>query len=210
MSRVTPEEIGTEFILGLRHAQSRVSRDGHVEEWEILGRAVARRTAAQAWISVGLAPDFGSPVQVYNEMSWSLGVTRDTFMDAVTPLVSGPDARGRMFLVPTMDELRTAFASTDTNTVDALVNALHLTEVDSLLAERLWARTNRSRPHEHLARHASESEYVALRAAARQADIGYVMALLDAGLPAPAVTQLCVLPPMPVEYAIAMVDGGAA
>lgn len=206
MTRMTREEIGTEFVLGLRHAQSRVSSDGHVEEWEILGRTVARRTGGQAWASAGFACDYGSPVQVTTAALWR--ATSNTFVAAVAPLVSR-DARGHMFLVPTMDELTATFAATESNDVEAIVSTLHLTEVDSLLAERLWTRTNRSRPHEHRLHRVSEADYIALRIAARQADVGYVMALLDAGIPASAVAQLCPLPPMPVEYAIAMVGGAA-
>lgn len=202
---MTPDEIATEFILTLRHAQ--FTSSGHVDEWKILGRTVARRTGEQAWASARFASGYGSPVQVTTAALRR--ASSNMFMAAVAPLVSR-DARGHMFLVPTMDELTAAFAATESNDVEVIVSALGLTENDSLLAERLWTRTNRSRPHEHRLHHVSEADYIALRAAARQADVRYMMALLDAGLPVSAVIELCALPPMPVEYAIAMFDGGAA
>lgn len=53
------------------------------------------------------------------------------------------------------------------------------------------------------------AEYGPLREAAHSTDADYAIALLQANLTLGAIIQLCALPPMPVEYAIAM-SGGAA
>lgn len=53
-------------------------------------------------------------------------------------------------------------------------------------------------------------EYEPLRAAVHSTGLEYAIALLQTDLPLDAIIQLCAVPPMPVEYAIAMVEGGAA
>lgn len=206
MTLTASSDVATEFIRSFRRAE--FGTDGQIDQWSILGRTVAQRAGAQAWMSAGRAPGFGGPVQVTTDMLMPMRVYRQMFVDAVAPLVSVDRRGGRMFLVPTMGELTAAFSATESNDVEDFGQTIGLTEVDVLLAERLWTRTARSRPHEQHPRHVSEADYVALRAAAHQTDAEYVLALLDAGIPANAVIQLCALPPMPVEYAIAMFNGG--
>lgn len=202
MTLTASRDAAAEFIRSFRCAEFRT--DGQVDQWSILGRAVAQRAGAQAWASAGRAPDFGGPVQVTMGMLTPMRVYRQMFVDAVAPLVLVDRRGGRMFLVATMDELTAAFAATESNDVEVISQTIGLTEVDVLLAKRLWTRTARSRPHEQHPRHVSEADYIALRAAARLTDIDYVLALLDAGIPVAAVIQLSAIPPMPMEYAVAM------
>lgn len=52
-------------------------------------------------------------------------------------------------------------------------------------------------------------EYAPLREAVHSTDEEYAIALLRSGLPLDAIIVLCALPPMPIEYAIAMAGGAA-
>lgn len=52
-------------------------------------------------------------------------------------------------------------------------------------------------------------EYEPLREAVHSTDEEYAIALLRSGLPLDAIIELCALPPMPVEYAVAMAGGAA-
>jgi hypothetical protein len=205
---MSADEIATKFLLGIRHSQ--LAGDTNVEDWKVMGCTVLRRGGALANEALGRPADFGSPAQV---MDWPGGPQAE-FLAAVSPLVTrDPEVDHRIYLVPTLGEVREALLRTGSNDLSVICDAIGLDARDEQIARVVWATTTRFPLHATRGRPRipaiSEADYIALRSAARQADIGYVMALLDAGLPAPAVTQLCALPPMPMDYAIAMLDGGA-
>lgn len=199
-------ELATEFLLSIRYA--RPEGDGYVESWKLMGRTILRQGTGLVNEAQGHPSDFGSPVQVVNWPSAS----NDNFVKALTPLVAEDEAR-RVFLVPTLGEVHRALALTESNDLSAICDLIGLDERDARIAGRVWANTARfplhaTRSPDHYP-HVSEAEYAALRAAARQTDIEYVLALLDARVPVEAIIQFCALPPMPIEYAIAMAGGAA-
>lgn len=206
---MTPDEIATEFLLSIRHSQ--LAGDTYIEDWKVMGRTVLRRAGALANDAPGRPADFGSPAQV---MHWP-GGSLDKFVAAVSPLVvRDPEVDHRVYLVPTLVEVREALRRTGSNGLSVVCDAIGLDDRDVQIARLVWATTTRFPLHATWGRPripvVSEAEYIALRSAARQTDTGYVLELLDAGISVAQVIELCAIPPMPLEYAIAMVDGGAA
>lgn len=55
----------------------------------------------------------------------------------------------------------------------------------------------------------ASKEYEPLREAVHSTDEGYAISLLQSGLPLNAIIELCALPPMPIEYALAMAGGAS-
>lgn len=199
-------ELVTEFLLSIRYA--RPEGDEYVESWKLMGRTILRRGTGLVNEAQGNPADFGSPVEVVNWPSASV----EKFAKTLSPLVAEDEAR-RVFLVPTLREMHRALALTESNDLRVLCGIIGLDDRDMRIAGQVWATTARcplhaTRSPDHYP-YVSEAEYVALRAAARQTDIEYVLALLDARVPVEAIIQLCALPPMPVEYAIAMAGGAA-
>ena len=199
-------ELATEFFLSVRYA--RPEGDEYVESWKLMGRTILRRGTGLVTEAQGHPDDFGSPVEVVNWPSAS----SEKFVKALAPLVAEDEAR-RVFVVPTLGELHRALALTESNDLSVICDLINLDDRDVRIAGQVWATTARFPLHATRSRdhypHVSEAEYVALRAAARQTDIEYVLALLDARVPVETIIQLCALPPMPIEYAAAMAGGAA-
>lgn len=198
---MTPDEIATEFLLSIRYA--RLEGDDYIENWKVLGRTVLRRGTGRVNKMQGRPADFGSPVEVVNWPSAS----REKFVEALTPLVT-EDRERRVFLVPTLEEATDALSTTDSNDLSVICDAMGLDDRDLRIARIVWTTTarfplhaTRNRRHYPLI---SEAEYGTLRAVARQTDIEYVLTLLEAGVPAASVIELSAVPPMPIEYAVAM------
>lgn len=205
---MSADEIATEFLLSIRHSQ--LAGDNWVEDWKVMGRTVLRRGGALANEAPGRPADFGSPAQV---MHWP-GGSQDKFLAAVSPLVTrDPEVDHRIYLVPTLGEVREALLRTGSNDLSVICDAIGLDGRDERLARVVWTTTTRFPLHATWGRPRilpiSEADYIALRAAARQTNIGYVLELLDVGIPVAQVIELCAIPPMPVEYAIAMVGDAA-
>jgi len=199
-------ELATEFFLSIRYA--RPEGDEYVESWKLMGRTILRRGTGLVNEAQGHPTDFGSPVEVVNWPSAS----SEKFVEALAPLVAEDEAR-RVFLVPTLGEVHRALALTASNALSVICGLIGLDDRDAWIAGQVWATTARYPLHTTRSRdhypHVSETEYVALRAAARQTNIEYVLALLDARIPVETIIELCVVPPMPIEYAIAMAGGAA-
>lgn len=200
---------GHAYIHALRNAT--MERRGSLDIWTFNNTYLAEQIR-HSKADTNHPDDIGSPVVVYD--GWSQGLHPDVLDDAdedaaLAPLVQR-DPRGRAFLIPTMTELAIALTKTDSDDPGVISDVLGLDALDAELAHVTgWCHTFRYNPGWYGAQQQiTEADYIALRAAAHQAYAEYVFALLDAGIPADAVIQLCALPPMPVEYAIAMFDGG--
>lgn len=199
-------ELATEFFLSIRYAQP--ESDEYAESWKLMGRTILRRGTGLVNQAQGHPADFGSPVEVVNWPSAS----SEKFAKALASLVA-EDGTRRVFLVPTLGEMHRALALTESNDLSVICGIIALDDRDVRIAGQVWATTARFPLHATRSRdhypHVSEAQYVALRAAARLSDIEYVLALLDARVPVETIIQLCALPPMPVEYAIAIAGGAA-
>lgn len=200
------------YIRALRKAT--VERKGSLDIW-VSGSAYLAEQIRHSKADTNFTSEIGSPVRVLSKWSRLLLLLPAMLSDkeeaaALAPLVQR-DSRGRAFFIPTMSELMVALDATASDDPHAIAEALNLTEVDAGVARRVgWCNTYRYNPGWYgQQQQITEADYVSLRSAAHQTDAEYVFALLDAGIPANAVTQLCALPPMPLEYAIAMVGDAA-
>lgn len=203
---------GHAYIHALRNATA--ERKGNLEVWAFCDTSRDTYLAEQvrhSKVATNHHSDIGSPVLVYD--GWSRGLhsevlSQDGEDKALSPLVLR-DERGFAYFIPTMAELATALETTSSDDPQVIAHVLNLSEVDAEIARRVnWCNSDRFNPGWYGAQEQiTEADYIALRTAAHSTDEEYAFALLQANLPVATIVELCAIPPMPLEYAIAMVGG---
>lgn len=201
---------GHAYIHALRNAT--MERRGSLDIWTFNNTYLAEQIR-HSKVATNHHSDIGSPVLVYDE--WSRGLHSEVLTqhgedEALAPLICR-DSDGRAFFVPTMGELMAALDATASDDPYAIAEVLNLTVVDIEAARMVgWCDEHRYNPGWYGPEPPfAEADYVALRAAVHGTDEDYALALLRADLPVVAIIELCAIPPMPVEYAIAMAGGTA-
>lgn len=190
---LTPYETACEFLRVIRTGDyDEGDYDSHAR-WSLGGQAVARHTGWGVLVDYDEDPEDDEPVWLDRDWLDAQGVTQEDLAEAC-PLFTP----GGYLSVP-----RTRFLevldSTETNDAREFCLTAGIDHRDPEILHAL-----------HRMRLGIEAaEYGPLHEAAHSTDLEYALALLQSDLSLDAITQLCALPPMPVEYAIAMVGGAA-
>lgn len=190
---LTPYEAACEFL--------RVIREGDYDPgdydgpacWSVGGQAIAWHYGWDMIADFGLATEDDEALWLDRGWLTALGVSEPELADACPLFVpSGDISIPRTRLLDALDA---------TTTSDAGEFCL----VSGIDRRDRWVTQTLS-AHGLIV---GSKEYAPLHAAAHSTDEGFAIALLQTGLPLEAIIQLCALPPMPLEYAIAIAGGAA-
>ncbi|MBN8206507.1 hypothetical protein JF550_11150 [Microbacterium esteraromaticum] len=190
---LTPHEAACEFL--------RVIREGEYDEgdydqrahWSMDGQAVAWHHGWDVISDFGL--DAEDDEALWLDRTWSevRGVATEELAEVCSLFTLSGD----------LSISRTRFLDLlDTTTTNDAREFCHIAGIDR---RDPWVVNT-------LDRHGlsvGSKEYEPLREAAHSTNPDYAIALLRTDLSLDAIVQLCALPPMPVEYAIAMAGGAA-
>ncbi|WP_433585386.1 hypothetical protein [Microbacterium hydrocarbonoxydans] len=190
---LTPYEVACEFLRVIREGDYDPGDYDERAHWSMDGQAVAWHDGWGILVDYDEDPEDDEPLWLDGKWLDALGATQDDLADAC-PLFTP----GGYLSIP-----RTKFLDLlEVTTTNDAREFCRIAGIDRRDPEILHAL--------HRLRLGIEAkEYGPLREAAHSTDEGYAIALLQTDLPLDAIIQLCGLPPMPVEYAIAMAGGAA-
>lgn len=200
MTGVTFEEAASEFIRGVRGAVHEGRTNAWAEQyetWRYDGEILMMTASPQSLAWAGFTvPQESHGVVVFGQAA---AMARDG-AEPSTALFARCTVRKLVVLTPTLTELWAALDATPSNDWSAVRAVLGIAPYDAEVAQAAGWYDLRL----------SDSEYLALRAAARRAQGTYALDLLNAGVPVSEVIAHCDAPnPLPVEYVIAMAGGAA-
>lgn len=191
---LTPYEVACEFLRIIREGGYVPGDYDQRARWTLDGQAVAWHDGWGVLVDYGEDPEDDEPVWLDSDWLNALNVTGVELAEAcplftTDQLVSVQRTRFLDLLdsIATNDAAEFCYAAGIDRRDPEVVNALHRVGLGI-----------------------ESKEYEPLRAAAHSTELEYAIALLQTLLPLNAIIQLCALPPMPIEYALAMVEGGAA
>ena len=190
---LTPYEAACEFLRVIREGDYDPGDYDSYARWSLDGHAVARHSGWGVLVDYDEDPDDDEPVWLDSDWLKARGVTEDDLAE-VCPLFTP----GGYLSIPRTRflDLLEATATTDAG------EFCRIARIDRRDPEILHAL--------HRVRLGIEAaEYGPLREAAHSTNSDYAIALLQTDLPLDDIMQLCALPPMPIEYALAMAGGAA-
>lgn len=195
---LTPYEVACDFLRIIRAGDYDPGSPSKSAGWAVNGQPVAWHEGRHAVADFGLDPEENEVVWLESDWLELSRVTGAELAEAC-PIFALDRFTPGLYLSMPRTRLLDALGSTETNDAHEFCRVVGIDRRDPEILHAL------SRVGLDIA----ANEYEPLRKAVRSKELEYAIALLQSDLPLEAIMQLCVLPPMPVEYAVATAGGAA-